>query len=456
MRARSSTARRRVPLLLVALCGSAIAAHVPANAGELEGLFKRAAQRIKDEAARKAEDRVVDAARQPLRAAERQAQPDGTRAGTAAATNRSYDAPRADVRIGGAPQSLWLAPRMGGKFAAMEGAPAQVVAVNPYLDPQRPFFGTLHHLQCAADGSVVVSGDAGLDAQGGTAGRGWWKIAADGAITPLATRRLDAPGEVRSGFPFALARDGTLLAANEDALLRIDANGNARAIASGLSRVGQPVLDPAGNAWFANDDGCELRRLAPDGSTTTVIPRERGACGTLPVAERVNLQTLAWDPVHGELVAGGGRIVDKPLDMHVTLWRIRPDGQARRVYYTVKAGRSPIGQNTDTIWSLTVDAQGHIVVATRLMDDQARRQVMRLDEARGRLVPLTGQSYRKSFGGDDYRPGHEEAPYDGPAASANFREAKDLCYGPDGTLFVLDEHQLRRLDTDGRVRTWAY
>lgn len=97
-----------------------------------------------------------------------------------------------------------------------------------------------------------------------------------------------------------------------------------------------------------------------------------------------------------------------------------------------------------------------MVVASRLLADRARRQVMRLDETRGKPIVLTGQSFGKEFAGNDYRPGHEEAPYDGVAAHASFREAKNLCYGPDRTPFVLDEHQVRRFDADGLVRTWAY
>lgn len=454
---RAVATRPRMAWLAIALCSGALALpQAPAHAGELEGLFKRAAKRIADQATRQVEDRVVDSVRQPLQATGQQAAPSGASRNPAIAAGLRYDAPRADTRIGGAPQSLWLAPRVGGKFEPMAQAPAQVVAANPYLDPQRPFFGVLNHMQCASDGSLVVAADAGLDAEGGIAGRGFWTIAADGAVSPLVSHAYRAQSDIPAGPAFALLPGGGLVVAGDDALLRVDAGGGVRTLASGLKDPGQPVVDPAGNVWFAHDNACELRRLAPDGSLATVVPRERGECGALPVAERINVRHIAWDPVHGELVAGGGKIVASPHDMHVTLWRIRPDGQARRVYYTVKAGRSPVGQNTDAIWSVAVDARGRIVVATRLLDDRARRQAMRLDEARGRLVPLTGQSFAKAFGGNDYRPGHEEAPYDGPAAHASFREANDICHGPDGTLFVLDEHLVRRLDTDGRVRTWAY
>jgi hypothetical protein len=31
-----------------------------------------------------------------------------------------------------------------------------------------------------------------------------------------------------------------------------------------------------------------------------------------------------------------------------------------------------------------------------------------------------------------------------------------MCLGPDGTLFMLDEHLVRKLDLRGQVSTWAF
>ena len=454
---------RARPHTMLALVLTAIVAATPlatATANELEGLFKRAAQRVKQEAIRKAEDRVTEAARTPLRAVDgagSNAAPSSSGARGSGKAGARYVAPRADTRIGNVPQSLWLQPRVGAKFEPMQGPPAQVIAVNPYLDPQRPFFAVVHRMQCAADGSLLVSGDGGLDAEGGIAGRGIWKIAADGAVAPWVSHAYGAQSDIPAGRAFTLTPDGALLTVSDDALVRVGTDGSARVLASGLKEPGEPVLDPSGNIWFSNNQGCELLRRSPDGGTTTVIGPDRTSCSELPPDQAIDLDRIAWDRVNGELVVGGSTIVAKPKhDMHISVWRVRPDGQARRVFYTVKGGRSPVGQNTDTIWALTVDAKGRIVVATRLMGTQVRRQLMRVDESRARLVPVTGQAFRKQFGGNDYRPGHEEAPYDGAAASANFREAKDLCEGPDGTLFVLDEHLVRRVDKDGQVRTWAY
>ena len=447
----------RVPVALA--CAVLLVSWAPARSGELEGLFKRAGNRLKQEVLRTTEDRIVDTARQPIRQATDGTAPQATAASAAVAggvAGQAWSAPRADSRKGDAPKVVWFRPGRGHKFEPMQDTPRQIVASNPYLSTDAPFFGSMSGLQCARDGSLVLAGDGGLDADGGVAGTGWWRIAPDGAITPLVTRPLHSPGTIFPSADFSVLADGALLTSSRDAVLRISPDGRAHTVLGGMDEPGMPVQDPSGNIWVADKQHCELRRIAPDGNVTTVVGAER-VCSEQPAPDRINLANIAWDPVHGELVAGGGRIVGRPThDMHITLWRIRPDGQARRVYYTVKAGRSPIAQNTDTIWSLTVDGEGRIVVATRLLADQARRQIMRLDEARGKLVVLTGQSFAKAFGFSDYRAGHEEAPYDGVAAHASFREAKNICYGPDRTLFVLDDHLVRRFDADGNVRTWAY
>ncbi|MBN8223458.1 MAG: hypothetical protein J0L89_01410 [Xanthomonadales bacterium] len=81
---------------------------------------------------------------------------------------------------------------------------------------------------------------------------------------------------------------------------------------------------------------------------TRRLPRERGH--PLPVLAAALLAALAClapagQADAGELVSGGGVITGRPThDMRITLWRIRPDGQARRVYYTLKAGRARSGR----------------------------------------------------------------------------------------------------------------
>lgn len=374
------------------------------------------------------------------------------------------ETPSATARISAVPQNLWLNVGRGVKFAPPEGK-AQIIATNRYLAPDAFFFATLSDMACLADGSLVVSGEAWN--RGDYTPIGWWRIATDGAITPFPALTMTADTKAPLPYRFGVAPDGSAVSATREMIYRV--RGNASQRLAGQNEVSgfkdgmreaalfksprAPILDDAGNIWVSDQDGCALRRVTPGGAVVTVVGPDRSSCSELPAGERVVLDSIAWDPLAGEIVAGGSVIVSRPAhDMHVMVWRVRPDGQARRIYYTVKAGRSPIGQNMDHIWAVAVDPKGRIVVSTRTMGGRARRQIMRLDEAAQRLIPLTGQT----LGRDDMRPGHEEAPYDGPVARANFRESKRMCFTPDGTLFVLDEHLVRRINVDGTVRTWGY
>lgn len=370
----------------------------------------------------------------------------------------------ATAKVATTPQNLWLDLRRDNKFMPPEGK-AQIIATNPYLTPDNFFFASVSDMDCLGDGGLLVSGEAWN--RGQYTPVNWWRIEPDGAISALGFRSSVAGTNAPLAYRFSVAPDGSLVSTTRETVYRV--RGNAAQFLAGQNEVEgfkdglrgaalfksprAPIADDSGNVWVSDQEGCALRRVDPAGKVTTVIGRDRSTCNTtLPVDQRITLGSIAWDHVNGEIVAGGSTITGRPHDLHTMVWRIKPDGEARRVYYTVKAGRSPIGQNVDHVYAIAVDAKGQITVASRQVGGRARRQMMRVDEAKARLIPLTGQALTA----DDMRPGHEEAPYDGPAAKANFREAKRMCYAPDGSLYVLDEHLVRRLTPTGLVRTWAY
>jgi hypothetical protein len=382
----------------------------------------------------------------------------------------AYDAPQAVTKVSNGQDIRWLDIRVGNKFKMPEDARLQqVIAVNPFLSPERPFFSELLGLQSLPDGSIIVAGSAGLNADGDPSGLGWWKVSKDGSITSYISRPI---GSKHIGvFPsseFSVAPDGSILTIYTEEIktnrvgtkiVRLHPNGQVTIVAEGLDNPKIPIQDPLGNIWVANRNGEELLRIDKNGTKSIIVAKENGWSNTtMAPQDRITLGFITWDKVHGELVTGGSFITSKPHDLHSSVWRIRPDGVSRRVYYNVKNGQSAVGQAADAIWSLSVNPQGDIVLATRIMKNRARRQIIRLNEKTGKIDILTGQSFTKNSSADftDYRPGHEEAPYDGKAAHANFREAINICYTTDGTLFILDQHQVRRLDKDGIVRTWAY
>lgn len=384
--------------------------------------------------------------------------------------NLSYDAPQSNIKISPNELIRWLDLRIGNKFKEPEEPhPKQIIAVNPYLSPEKPFFGDMFTLQAAPDGSLIIGCSAGLEKDGDLRGIGWWRIAPDGAITSFISRPYDKPFPgIHPSANFSVAPDGSLLTIFSEEIktertgtkiVRLHSNGTIEIVAEGLENPGMPIQDPKGNIWVSNKKGTELIRISVGGSKSeNLIGNRNWSNKELEPQERISMEYIVWDPVNNELVVGGSFITSKPHDLHSSVWRISSEGIAKRVYYNVKSGSSPSGQHIDAIRALTIDAKGQIVLATKIMKDKARRQIVCVNEKSGKLEVLTGYSFRivNDAVSPHYRYGHEEAPYDGVLALVNFRETKNICFGLDGTLFILDEHLIRRLDKDGKVRTWAF
>lgn len=134
-------------------------------------------------------------------------------------------------------------------------------------------------------------------------------------------------------------------------------------------------------------------------------------------------------------------------NLYTTVWRIKPTGEFRRVLYGTKVGKSPAKHFLDGVSALAVDPQGRIHIASRIMKREGNRvlAVLRVDEAGATVVPVTGVNG-----------GAGDQPRDGAAARAMFRYIKDMSFAPDGTLYLLDEHLIRKLDRTGQVSTWAF
>jgi hypothetical protein len=404
---------------------------------------------------------------------------------------KSYVAPQATMRIADAPRRTYLEPRYGSKFSSTAGIQGEVTITNPYMDPAKFFFAKALALQCTAAGGLIVGGRAGLDKESKALGTGFWRIAPDGAVTPLHTRsanaygktegtKCDAPYSKTRPDPaqFALAADGSLVTSIDYGVTRIEADGYVSRVAGApfaceengqpskvkglvdgpadvarFNMVGPPAIDPQGNVWVADQSECALRRIAPDGHVTTVIPPD-AACpeskSILP-EDRVGLSNLAWDAAHGELVGVRSLSVAVPVhNWYTTVWRIKPTGEFRRVMFGKKVGVSPAKQQVDGLQtSMAVDPQGRIHWASRLMTNSSVLLVLRVEEPGGTVVAVTGGGFRP---GDS----PEFKPRDGAAARAYFNHLEGMCFTPDGTLFMLDEHLVRKLDKSGQVSTWAF
>jgi hypothetical protein len=211
------------------------------------------------------------------------------------------------------------------------------------------------------------------------------------------------------------------------------------------------AVDPQGNTWVVDQSLCALRRIAADGNVTTVISAEQACGDAIPKENRPGLEFIAWDAVHGELVGVASSTVARPVhNLYTTVWRIKPTGEFKRVLWGSKVGTSAAKHLLDGISAVAVDPQGRIHIASRIMkrDGGSVLAVMRVDEAGATVVPVTGATVPYGDASDD--------PRDGAAARATFHSIRDMSFAPDGTLYLLDEHLVRKLDRAGQVRTWAF
>jgi hypothetical protein len=402
-----------------------------------------------------------------------------------------YVAPKATEKVAEGPRTATIAPGYGRKFAP-ENTKPRVTISNPYMDPATALFAEKVKLACTADGGLVVAGRAGFDKDGRTLGTGFWRVAPDGAVTPLVTRstnaygltsrtRCEAPfGKSYSPVgPFAVAADGRLLVSSTASVLAVAADGFVARVSGsprdcendgtkGISGFGdgegtaalfnepaKPVEDPDGNVWVADQQGCALRKITPKGEVSTVLGPEVLCNDATPREDRPLLDHLAWDAAHGELVAAGSHTVARPVhDLYTLIWRIRPTGEARRVLFGKKVTRvSPAKQHLDGVSAMAVDAKGRIFFISRLMLFERRGwdelQLLRVDEAGATVVPVSGTKVPNGMWMADY-------PLDGPVERAVFQFSHDMCISPDGTTFVSDDIFIRRIDTKGQVTTWLF
>lgn len=398
-----------------------------------------------------------------------------------------YVAPQATSRVADGPRKMFLDPKYGSKFSSTASYHGEVTITNPFMDPAKIVLVKSLALQCTADNGLIVGARAGLDKELKALGTGYWRIAADGAITPLHTRSTNAyvtGGSIKCDArygktvltpePFALAPDGSLVKTTDYAITRIKTDGFVQRVAGvplaceesvsrsqlqGLvdgpadiarfNKVGSPAVDPQGNIWVPDQDECALRRISPTGQVTTVIPPEKVCATTIKPEDQVALRNLTWDAVHGELVSGRDFSVARPVhNLYTTVWRIKPNGEFRRVLFGWKLGASPAKIQLDGIDSIAVDPQGRIHYGGRIMTNNSVFMVLRVDEAGATVVPVTGGGFKA---GDSI----EFMPRDGPAARAYYNHLDGMCFTPDGNLFMLDEHLVRKL-SGGQVSTWAF
>ena len=314
----------------------------------------------------------------------------------------------------------------------------------------------------------------------------------------------DGPGSAaRFYWPsgVALGPDSTLYVADSEnhCIRRISPTGQVSTLAGGAgagyadglgrtARFWQPTdvaVDATGVVYVADAQNHCLRRISPDGQVTTLAgsPGEEAyADGPRETARFGQLGGLALD------AAGTLYVTD---NTHARVCAVSPSGQVRTL------ARSYISTEPDTGYVISpvdvaIGPGGTLYVADqqrgvlRMSADKGLQPlpVVKSDPAAkpwlarlaGLVVDPTGVVYTTEeangqiwrLGPDGYRQQWAGVPHDsytippppmqeGPRNVASFNSPKGLALAPDGTLYVADagNHRIRRLGSDGQVRTWA-
>ena len=260
----------------------------------------------------------------------------------------------------------------------------------------------------------------------------------------------------------AVAPDGTVFFAEDNAVRRLSPQGEVTTWAGSLSTNDDEVrhrdgpvaqarfyqirglaLDPAGNLYVSDQGNDCVRRITPGGVVSTLAgkPGYGGYTNGLgPAARFLWARELVWLPEGALLLFANGCLRRISPQGAVSLWAGKADNQRR--------GTGP-GEALDIgdVEHLAVAPDGTVYLTCG--DNKERHTIRRILPDRTEPVrPWAGQA------GLEAERGTEDA--DSPAAARfNFPEA--LTVGPDGTLYVAERGSklVRTISPGGQVRSYA-
>ncbi len=193
-------------------------------------------------------------------------------------------------------------------------------------------------------------------------------------------------------------------------------------------------LDSQGNVWVADSQNHTIRRIAPDGTVSTVA----GTAGAWGWADGKGAEARFDDP-GGIAVDAAGIVYISDRDNHV-IRKLTPDGTVTTLAGTPRKAGSANGPGQQARFrqpgKIVLDLQGNILVA----DHQ---------NALVRKVTPEGQVSR--FAGKAGVPGYK----DGPDGVALLNLPSGIAVDASGVVYLADGYVIRRIATDGRVTSLA-
>ena len=283
--------------------------------------------------------------------------------------------------------------------------------------------------------TIAGSGTRGFAGDGGAATGA--ALAAPGGVA------FDAAGNLYVGDQLndrvrRVARDGTVTTVAGDGRFAYGGDGGPATSASLASPL-ELAVDAGGALYIADVDNHRVRRVAPDGTITTVAGNgTRGFSGDGGPATQASLA----EPTGLALAADGTLYIADFANHRVR--KVTLDGTITTVAGTGVAGFSGDGSPATAAQlaepaSLAVDREGNVYIADSV-NDRVRR--LRVD---GRIETVAGTGV---FG---------RAGDGGPATGAQLAAPTGVALDAEGALFVAEQgsDRVRRITIDGTITTAA-
>ena len=254
-------------------------------------------------------------------------------------------------------------------------------------------------------------------------------ITLGGLVVPMGLWSATASAAPVAGTISTVAGDGT------------SGNGGdgGPATSAQLNGPEDVVVDASGAMWIGDDDNCEVRRVDPSGTITTVAGD--GTCGysgdhgPATAAELSDADGIAVDPAGNLYIADSFNNVIRKVDTAGIITTYAGTGAAG---YSGDHGPAT-SADLDYPWGVRLDRSGDLYVTDSL------NNVVRMIDTAGTITTVAGTGVA-GYSGDH-----------GPATSAELDDPTGMWVDPSGNVLIADEanHVIREVAPSGVITTVA-